>query len=84
MRPFRRLKPPSDCVGCKHSQADHYPGCVNVGPAPEFDHCKCQRFLTVADSPNTQPPDELWDYVERLQKHWLQWESEFSTGFLKG
>lgn len=44
MRLWRRHKPPPDCSECGHSQADHYPGCLNIGPAPAFDHCNCKQF----------------------------------------
>lgn len=66
MKWWRRHRPPPNCVGCGHSQADHYPGCINVGPAPDFEHCQCPRFWG-ADFPMSSliPPQIVCLVCER-------------------
>jgi len=30
------------------------------------------------DNESEPTEQQLWDYVDRLREHWLQWESEFT------
>ena len=37
-----------------------------------------RRIVQMIDNESEPTEQQLWDYVDRLREHWLQWESEFT------